>query len=129
VAVRHPINAPSTSDTSQIGDPGWRKQYNNNSANQNAYDSYRHRDSVAPECNEKSPHNQPPKNDTDSRIHSDKKDTQHNHRRAPSPLNVDSKIQENDRTDPDYTYISEIKEFDATYSTEGAQPNIDVTMH
>ncbi len=112
--IRHYNNGFVYSDDTQVGDPDFRRQYNNSQPNpapirSRDCDLPRHWNDVRNTAkDEHKDHTTPPR--TDQR-----------------PQNFDPRTHYyGDRTK--CTYTSEIREFEGYYSTEGTTPTIDITL-
>ena len=127
VLIRKSGDRQNLSGASQIGDAAWRKQYSDNNRQYN--DNDHHTETPTRDHSENSRVEPRHQNDANRPAHDDKDGTGHEHRREQSPQIIDPYYRDQDRTDYTYTPTPELKEFEGTYSTEGAQPTIDITVH
>jgi hypothetical protein len=131
VLIRKTGDRQNSSDASQIGDAAWRRQYNDNSSryfeDQRERNGNARREEARARDHSETPSYEPGhQNDTKKPTHDDHEDTAH--RRDQSSQIITPYFRDQDRTDYTYTYATELKEFDGTYSSEDAQPTIDITV-
>ena len=127
VLIRKSGDRQNWSGASQIGDPAWRRQYSDNNKQYN--DNDHHAEAPTQGHSENSQVEPRHQNDANRPPHDDNNDTGHAHRREQSSPIIDPYYQDQDRANYTYTPTPELKEFEGTYSTEGAQPTIDITVH
>jgi hypothetical protein len=127
VLIRKSGTRQNWTDTSPIGDADWRRLYNENNRQYN--DEDRRREAYPRDHSEPPPGGEPRhQNDANRSPYDENNDTGHAHRREQRERVIDPYYRDQDRTDYTYTPTPELKEFEGTYSSEDAQPTIDITV-
>jgi len=127
VLIRKSGTRQNWTDASQIGDAAWRRQYNENNRQYNDND---HRGEASSRDYSEPPHAVEPRhqNDANKSPHDDNNANGRAHRHEQSERIIDPYYRDQDRTDYSFTPTPELKEFEGTYSSEDAQPTIDITV-